>query len=104
MGHTFQTSDEQYAKLAAYAAQRGQTPETLFQEWLSMIARDTEKLLSVSNVKPNGKERQAGREQDTLRSPLLQVAGMFAIGQHDWADRHDEYLAETYLESHADSE
>ncbi len=32
MGHAFQTSDEQYAKLAAYAAERGQTPETLFQE------------------------------------------------------------------------
>ena len=44
MGHTFQTSDEQYAKLAAYAAQQGQTPETLFQEWVSMITRDTEKL------------------------------------------------------------
>ena len=50
MGHTFQTSDEQHAKLAAYTAQRGQTPETLFQEWLSMIARDTEKLLSVNTV------------------------------------------------------
>jgi hypothetical protein len=104
MRHTFQTSDEQYEKLTAYAAQRGQTPETLFQEWVSTIIRDTEKLPSVSNVKPNGKEWQAGREQDTLRSPLLRVAGMFAISQHDWADRHDEDLAETYLESHADSE
>jgi hypothetical protein len=104
MGHTFQTSDEQYSKLATYAAQRGQTPETLFQEWVSTITRDTEKLPSVSNVKPTGKERQAGREEDALSSPLLQVAGMVAIGEHGWADRHDEYLAETYLESHTDSE
>jgi len=104
MGYTFQTSDEQYAKLAAYAAQRGQTPETLFQEWLSMIARDTEKLPSVNTVKPSGKEWQTGHEEEVFSSPLLQVAGMFAIGEQGWADRHDEYLAETYLESHADSE
>lgn len=104
MGHTFQTSDEQYAKLAAYAAQRGQTPETLFQEWLSMIARDTEKLPSVNTVNPSGKEWQTGHEEEVFSSPLLQVAGMFAIGEQGWADRHDEYLAETYLESHADSE
>ena len=103
MGHAFQTSDEQYAKLAAYAAERGQTPETLFQEWVSMMTRDTEKLPSVSNVKPTDHERQAEREEALLNSPLFQVAGMFAIGEQGWADRHDEYLAETYLENHADS-
>jgi len=103
MGHAFQTSDEQYAKLAAYAAQWGQTPETLFQEWVSIITRDTEKLPSVSSVKPTEHERQAKREEALLNSPLFQVAGMFAIGEQGWADRHDEYLAETYLENHADS-
>jgi hypothetical protein len=103
MGHAFQTSDEQYAKLAAYAAERGQTPETLFQEWVSIITRDTEKLPSVSNVKPTNHERQAEREEALLNSPLFQIAGMFAIGEQGWADRHDEYLAETYLENHADS-
>jgi hypothetical protein len=75
----------------------------LFQEWVSAITRDTEKLLSVNNAKPSSKEWQTGREE-VLSSPLLQVAGMFAIGEQGWADRHDEYLVETYLESHADSE
>jgi len=103
MGHAFQTSDEQYAKLAAYAAERGQTPETLFQEWVSIMTRDTEKLPSVSKVKPTDHEQQAEREEALLNSPLFQVAGMFAIGEQGWADRHDEYLAETYLENHADS-
>jgi hypothetical protein len=103
MGYAFQTSDEQYAKLVAYAAERGQTPETLFQEWVSMITRDTEKLPSVSSIKPTDHERQAEREEVLLNSPLFQVAGMFAIGEQGWADRHDEYLAETYLENHADS-
>jgi hypothetical protein len=103
MGHAFQTSDEQYAKLAAYAAERGQTPETLFQEWVSTMTRDTEKLPSVSSIKPTDHERQAEREEALLNSPLFQVAGMFAIGEQGWADRHDEYLAETYLENHTDS-
>ncbi len=74
MSHLFQLSDEQYAKLAAYAAQHKQTPETLFQAWLSEVTQ----------------------EEDILNGPLFQVAGMFAIGEPGWSDRHDEYLAEEY--------
>lgn len=101
--HTFQTSDEQYSKLAAYAAQQGQTPETLFQEWVSLIVRDTEKLPSVGKSQPSVAKQQAESEGDLLNSPLFQVAGIFAIGEQGWADRHDEYLAEAYMENHADS-
>src|SRR5260370_28202941 len=100
MGHAFQTSDEQYAKLAAYAAERGQTPETLFQEWVSMITRDTEKLPSVSGVKPTDHEHQPEREEALLNSPLFEVAGMFAIAEQGSADRPDENLPETYMEDH----
>lgn len=81
MSHLFQLSDEQYAKLAAYAAQHKQTPETLFQAWLSEVTQ----------------------EEDILNSPLSQIAGMFAIGEPGWADRHDEYLAEGYIEDHANN-
>ena len=42
-------------------------------------------------------------EKELLSGPLFQVAGMFAIGEPSWADKHDEYLAETYVENHADS-
>ncbi|MFL5661168.1 MAG: hypothetical protein ACJ8BW_07425 [Ktedonobacteraceae bacterium] len=41
--------------------------------------------------------------EELLNGPLSQVVGMFAIGESGWADRHDEYLAEIYLENHADS-
>jgi hypothetical protein len=27
---------------------------------------------------------------------------MFAIGEQGWADRHNEYFAETFLENHAE--
>lgn len=42
-------------------------------------------------------------DEELLSSPLFQAAGMFAIGEPGWADKHDEYLAETFLENHADS-
>ena|SRR2546429_601449 len=43
-------------------------------------------------------------EQEVLDHPLFQVSGLFAIGEPGWADRHDQYLAKTYLEDHADEE
>ena len=97
MGHIFQTSEEQYAKLAAYAAQRGQTPETLFQEWVKAVTRDTDKLPVTR------RKKLASNEEELLNGPLFQVAGMFAIGEPGWADKHDEYLGEIFLEDHADN-
>ena len=76
MSHVFQLSDEQYARLSAYAAQRKQTPETLFQKWVNEVIHDAQE--EISN------------------DPLFQLAGVFAIGDPDLADKHDEYLAATY--------
>jgi hypothetical protein len=44
-----------------------------------------------ADTNDNGEELQS--------HPLLEVAGMFAIGEPGWADKHDEYLAETYYSS-----
>src|ERR1700693_3821985 len=41
--------------------------------------------------------------KELLSGPLFQVAGIFAIDEQVWADKHDEYLAETYLGNHADN-
>ena len=75
MSHVFQLSDEQYARLAAYAAQHKQTPETLFQTWVNEV---------INNA-----------EEEILNDPLFQLAGIFAIGDPDLADKHDEYLAKS---------
>ena len=76
MSHVFQLFDEQYARLEAYAAQYEQTPETLFETWVNEVIGDL--------------------EEEILDDPLFQLAGIFAIGDPDLADKHDEYLAETY--------
>src|SRR5579872_5839637 len=81
MSHLFQLSDEQYAKLTAYAAQHKQTPETLFQAWLSEITRNIEESALLSYTE------QVEQEEDILNSPLFQIAGMFAIGEPGWADK-----------------
>jgi hypothetical protein len=95
MSHVFQVSDEQYAELAVYAAQQKRTPEMLFQEWVNEVTHGVKKSTTFNQTE------QEGREEEVLNSPLFQVAGLFAIGEPGWADRHDEYLAQGYLESHA---
>src|SRR5438270_13486235 len=98
MSHVFQISDDLYAKLEAYAAQHEQTPESLFLAWVNDLAQSMERPGQV------GREAQDGRQEEILKSPLFQIAGMFAIGEPGWADRHDEYLAEAYADNHADEE
>jgi hypothetical protein len=102
MSHIFQLSDEQYAKLAAYAAQYEQTPEILFQTWVDdLIHALDEQTLSMS-IEQADQEEQEEQEVDPEDHPLLRIAGMFAIGEPGWADRHDEYLAEVYADNHAE--
>ncbi len=101
MSHIFQLSDEQYATLAAYAARYAQTPETLFETWVNEVIHNIEPFSSSSLSKQEGRE---GHEEELLNHPLVEVAGMFAIGEPNWADKHDEYLAEVYGENHADNQ
>jgi hypothetical protein len=79
--HIFQLSDEQYARLAAYAALQKQTPETLFQAWVNEVTHSVEAFTSSSRKEQVGQEGQAGSEEAPQNHPLLQVAGMFAIGE-----------------------
>ena len=101
MSHVFQLSDEQYAKLAAYAAQRYQTPETLFQAWVDDLIHDLEESLSTS-IEQADQEEQEEYEEDQEDHPLLRIAGMFSFDDPGWADRIDEYLAEAYADNHAE--
>ncbi len=102
MSHVFQLSDEQYAKLAAYAAQHEQTPETLFQAWVNDLTHDLEEQTHFMSIEQDDQEEQEMSEEEFLNSPLFQIAGMFAWDDPGWADRHDEYLAEAYADDHAE--
>jgi len=84
MDYTFSVSEQQYAKLMAYATRHQQTPETLFQAWVNELAQRAEKWIADD--------------------PLFQIAGMFAIGDADLAAKHDKYLAEIYRDEHANNQ
>jgi hypothetical protein len=103
MSYVFQLSDEQYTKLAVYAAQRNQTPETLFQAWVNDLIHDLEEPLSTSIEQADGEEQEMS-EEEWLNSPLFRVAGIFSVDDPGWADRHDEYFAGAYADDHAEEE
>ena len=42
-------------------------------------------------------------EIDLANDPLFQIAGIFASDQPGWVDCHDEYLADEYANTHADT-
>jgi hypothetical protein len=91
MSHVFQIPDDLYARLATYAAQHNQTPETLFLVCASEVANKQEGLMTASSTE---NVEQNMREEEFLCSPLFQITGMFALNEPNWADKHDEYLAE----------
>jgi len=86
MSHTFQVSDEQYANIVAYTAGRDETPETLFHYWVQG------KIDRIKILAPIPREQANRKEKEYEKGPLdlLQIAGMFSIGEPGWADRHDE--------------
>ena len=102
MSHVFQLSDEQYAKLAAYAAQHEQTPEILFQTWVDDLIHVLEEQKLSMSIEQEDQEEQEESEEEFLNSPLFQIASMFAWDDPGWADRIDEYLAEAYADDHAE--
>ena len=55
---------------------------------------------SSDRIEPGSSGSRGEHEEEELSSPLFQVAGIFAIGEPGWADRHDEYLTDAYIEDH----
>jgi len=44
--------------------------------------------------------RPSSEHYDPTTDPLMQLAGSISSGDPSWAERHDEYLAESYMEEH----
>ena len=81
-------------------------PRSRFYAWLRFIATSTQRsgapISIVASAKSTTIEGIFAHEptpalEELLSGPLFQVAGIFEIDEPGWADRHDEYIAETYL-------
>ncbi len=103
MSHVFQIPDDLYTELVTYASQRNQTPEALFLAWARGVTQKQEESMTSGTSEPkNVNQPEHGQREEDVQSPLFQIAGMFAINEPGWADKHDQYLAEAYLENHAE--
>lgn len=85
MSHVFQIPDDLYSEVAAYAAQRGQTPNALL---IALVMGGVELLKQVESP-----TRKA--QYDPQHDPLAPFIGAFDSGDHEpgWIERHDVYFA-----------
>ncbi len=87
MSHVFQVPDEIYTEIAAYAAQRGQTPDALL---MALVTGGVELLKRVESTTPSH-----AAAYDPAHDPLAPFIGAFDSGDEDpgWIERHDLYFA-----------
>ncbi len=92
MSHLVPIPDDLYARIAAYAARQGQSPEE-FVVASAIEAIDEGALVAPTEVVVEG--------YDPADDPLARFAGAFHFGAPDLSDRHDDYLAGEYAKDHA---
>lgn len=104
MNYVFELSKEQYEKIAVYAEQREQTPEDLFHMWVDEVIQQIETSHATEIEEETDEPGDEPVDEEALRAehPLLQIEGILSIGEPGWADRHDEYFAEAYMDDHAE--
>ena len=87
MSHVFQIPDDLYSEVAAFAAQRGQTPDALL---IALVTGGVELLKRVESTVPTHEVLY-----DPAYDPLAPFIGAFDSGSDDpgWIERHDEFLA-----------
>lgn len=89
MSHSFQVSDDTYHTLTTFAAAHGQTPEDLFEAWVSeMTAQSTREPIMAA--------RNGYTTYDPADDPLAPFLGAFEATAPDLVRRHDDYLGDTH--------
>lgn len=92
MSRSFEVSDELYESLTAIAAVRGQTPEDMFDSWVTQLRAQTSSSPSgVSNTPP---------VYDSADDPLAPFLGAFEATTPDAVRQHDLCIAEAVAGTH----
>ena len=87
MSHNFQIPDDIYTELVNYAAQHGQSPDTLLIEMVKEGVeqlKQTDSMVAIRKVSYN-----------PANDPLAPFIGAFDSGNDDsgWIERHDEIFS-----------
>lgn len=93
MSHSFQVTDDIYQTLVAIAAAHSQTPEDLFEAWVSEMA-------TQSALDPAIASRNGYNIYDPADDPLAPFRGAFEAMVPDLVWRHDDYLGPAAAETH----
>lgn len=99
MGHVLELTEDEYARLEAYALQRGRTPHELVAEWLASVAVPPEMPQPTQETEPS--EVPPPTEEEIRRRPLLALAGSLALNDPRLATNFDDVLAEAIADDHA---
>lgn len=86
MSYVFQVPDDLYKELAEYASERGQTVDELL-------------LAYVRQAIDHERNRETGTADEGALDPLAPFIGAFTFGVGDLAENHDQYLAQSYMDS-----
>ena len=84
--------EDLYVRLAAEAQRKGLTLDALLA---SLLAEQERPEAIASDINST-----VGAEYDPATDPLMRLAGSIRSGDSSWGERHDEYLAEAYWDSH----
>ena len=87
MSHAINVPDELFEQIAEVARRKGSQPETIAEQWLRAAIQQS--------VQATSRE-----EYDSSTDPLMRLAGIIRSGDPTWGERHDEYLAQAYRETH----
>ncbi len=93
MSHLVPIPDDLYARIAAYAARQGQSPEE-FVVATAIEAIDEGALVAPAEVVVEG--------YDPADDPLANFSGKFELLSADSIERHDYYLAGEAIDPHAE--
>jgi hypothetical protein len=97
MSHVFQISDDIYAEIAAYAAQRGQNPDTLLTR---LVIEGVELLKRIDSTMPT-----SDPSLNPAHDPLAPFIGAFDSGDDSgWIEEHDAYFAGEHREINGNKE
>ena len=97
---SLQLPDDLYAELATEAQKLGQSPDQLILAYL----RDSLKHTPLREAASSPPARRIIAGYDPANDPLARFIGAFPTKEGDLAERHDEYLAEAYGDSHEDED
>ena len=104
MGHVLELTEDEYARLEAYAHQRGRTPHELIAEWLASVTAPPAAPERAGEAETEPSEVPPPTEEEIRQRPLLALSGSLALNDPHLATNFDDVLGEAIADDHANDD